>query len=82
MLFHDVESGRDYYVDPATARAEYQTRFQAHNAKIEAICMKIGCRFHHLLTNRPMDLALRDFLRDRNRRAPTIRRRTQSSASA
>ncbi len=82
MLFHDVESGRDFYIDPATARIEYQARFQAHSAGIEAICRKIGCAFHRVLTNRPMDLALRDFLRDRTRRARTIRRRTQTRASA
>jgi uncharacterized protein (DUF58 family) len=81
MLFHDVESGRDYYVDPATARAEYQSRFQAHSAGIDAVCKKIGCAFHRLLTSRPMDLALRDFLRDRDRRGRMVRRRTRTTTS-
>jgi uncharacterized protein (DUF58 family) len=80
MLFHDVESGRDYYVDPDQARAEYQRRLQTHNAAIEAICRKIGCAFYRLLTSRPLDLALLDFLRGRSRRERLVRRRSQTEA--
>jgi uncharacterized protein (DUF58 family) len=77
MLFHDVESGRDYYIDPDTARAEYQRRLEAHDAEIEAVCRKLGCAFYRVLTSRPMDLALLDFLRSRARRSRLVRRRSQ-----
>ena len=34
-MFHDVESGRELYIDPEAARAEYLRRFAAHAAEIE-----------------------------------------------
>jgi uncharacterized protein (DUF58 family) len=77
MLFEDVESGRDYYIDPDMARADYQRRLQAHSAEIEAVCRKVGCAFHRVLTSRPLDLALVDFLRSRAGRNRLIRRRSQ-----
>jgi uncharacterized protein (DUF58 family) len=77
MLFQDVESGRDFYIDPDTARAEYQRRLQAHAAEIQGVCRKIGCAFYRVLTSRPLDLALLDFLRSRTRRGRLIRRRSQ-----
>jgi uncharacterized protein (DUF58 family) len=77
MLFEDVESGRDFYIDPDTARADYQRRLQAHCAEIEGICRKIGCAFYRLPTSRPLELALMDFLRSRARRGRLIRRRSQ-----
>lgn len=78
MLFHDIESGRDVYVDPETARAEYQRKLQKHGEDIEAICSKLGFAFHRIVTNQPLDMALLDFLRSRGRRGKQIRRRTQT----
>jgi uncharacterized protein (DUF58 family) len=78
MLFHDVESGRDHYIDPATARAEYQRKMAAHSEGVEAICNKLGFAFYRILTNQPLDLALLDFLRSRGRRGKQIRRRAQA----
>jgi uncharacterized protein (DUF58 family) len=78
MLFHDAETGRDFYIDPDAARAEYQRRLREHVASIEAMCRKIGCSFHSLLTSRPMDLALLDFLRGRSRRSRMVRRQSQA----
>ncbi|HUD45243.1 MAG TPA: DUF58 domain-containing protein [Candidatus Baltobacteraceae bacterium] len=77
MLFEDVESGRDFYIDPDIARAEYQRRLNAHGEEIEGLCRKLGCAFFRVLTTRPLDLALLDFLRSRTRRNRRIRRRSQ-----
>jgi uncharacterized protein (DUF58 family) len=81
-LFHDVESGRDYYVDPDTARAEYQSRLTAHSTAIEKICGKLGFAFHRLTTDRALNLALGDFLRSRARRGRLIRRRAQRGSAS
>jgi uncharacterized protein (DUF58 family) len=77
MSFQDVESQRDIYVDPETVRSEYQRRLQSHSQGVESICSKLGFAFHRVVTNQPMDLALLDFLRSRNRRGKRINRRTQ-----
>jgi uncharacterized protein (DUF58 family) len=81
MLFKDVESQKEIYLDPAATRAEYQRQLQSHTAGIEGICQKLGFAFHRVLTNQPLDLALHDFLRSRNRRGKRIRRRTQTTSS-
>jgi len=81
-LFHDVESGRDYYIDPDVARAEYQSRLTLHATAIEKICGKLGFAFHRLTTDRALSLALADFLRSRARRGRLIRRRAQRGFSS
>jgi uncharacterized protein (DUF58 family) len=73
-LFHDLESGRQLYVDPESIRAEYQRRFGAHCRAIEATCAKLGVTHHRLTTDRPMELALFDFLRERMNRGKVIKR--------
>jgi len=80
MLFQDLESERDIYLDPARARADYQQRLQSHSQAVEAVCRKLGLAFHRLTTDRPLDLALLDFLRSRRRRGKMIRRQHQSAA--
>ena len=44
-MFHDVESGRELYIDPDAARAEYLRRFAAHAAEIERACVDLGIEF-------------------------------------
>jgi uncharacterized protein (DUF58 family) len=82
MLFQDVESRREIYLDPAALRSEYQGRLQRHGLGVETTCHKLGFAFHRVLTNQPLDLALHDFLRLRNRRGKRIRRRVQPTAPA
>src|SRR5580693_3704800 len=80
-LFQDVESQRDVYIDPEAARASYQRRLREHGEGVEAICRKLGVAFHRVVTDRPMDLALQDFLRSRARRGKMVRRRQQRTAA-
>jgi uncharacterized protein (DUF58 family) len=77
MLFQDVESQRDVYIDPAAVRVAYQRRLREHGEAVEAICRKLGFAFHRVVTDRPLDAALLDFLRSRARRGKLIRRRVQ-----
>jgi len=74
-LYYDVESGRDLYIDPLAARKEYQKKFQAHCAAIQAICQKLGMGYHRFATDRPLELALFDFLRLRTEGGKRIKRR-------
>jgi uncharacterized protein (DUF58 family) len=80
MLFQDVESQRDIYIDPEAARASYQRRLREHGEGVEAICRKLGFAFHRVVTDRPLDLALLDFLRSRARRSKMVRRRRQTAS--
>jgi uncharacterized protein (DUF58 family) len=75
MLFQDLESGQDVYVDPKALCSEYQRRLAGHCRQAEVICQKLGAAFHRMVTDRPLELALVDFLRGRSRRNKLIRRR-------
>jgi len=68
-MFRDVESGRELYVDPETARAEYLRRFGAHAAEIERACVDLGIEYEAITTDRPLELVLFDLLRARLRRS-------------
>jgi uncharacterized protein (DUF58 family) len=81
MLFQDVESQRDVYVDPAAARAAYQIRLREHCQNLKTICLKLGFVFHQVVTDRPLDQALLDFLRSRARRGKFVRRRLQHASA-
>jgi uncharacterized protein (DUF58 family) len=82
MLFQDVESGKDLYLEPGAARSEYQRRLQTHTTGVETICRKLGFTFLRVVTNQPLELALFDFLKSRQRRGKTIRRRNQPAFTA
>jgi uncharacterized protein (DUF58 family) len=73
-LFEDAESGATLHIDPATARAGYLERFNAHQQSLAALCARVGVSWHPIATDRPLGLALFDFLQDRARRGRIIRR--------
>jgi uncharacterized protein (DUF58 family) len=77
MLFQDVESGRDLYLDPEAVRPEYQRKLAEHSEAVEKICRRLGISFHRVTTDRPLELCLSDFLRSRSRRGKLVRRREQ-----
>jgi hypothetical protein len=64
-MFFDVESGRDLYVDPNAVRSEYLRKFLDHASDVRRVCQELGVEYFHGLTNRPLELALFDFLRAR-----------------
>ena len=82
MLFQDLESRQDVYVDPLALRAQYQRRVEDHCREAEAICQKLGASFHRLITHQPLELALIEFLRGRSRRNKLIRRHVRAASPA
>ena len=73
-LFQDVESDREIYIDPAAVRAGYIEKFEAHSAALHKICQKLGIVHHRVPTDRPLELALFEFMQDRIRRGRTSTR--------
>jgi uncharacterized protein (DUF58 family) len=80
MLFQDIESERDVYLDPDAVRAEYQRKLAEHGDGVEKICRKLGISFHRVTTDRPLEFGLSDFLRSRRGRGKSVRRRGQQGA--
>jgi uncharacterized protein (DUF58 family) len=67
-MFHDVESGREIYIDPTTAREDYRRRFAAHASQIERACVDLGIEYQQITTDRALELVLFDLLKARMRR--------------
>ncbi len=75
MLFEDLESGRDMYVDPVAVREGYLRKLQAHNQAVRTACDKLGIEYSQLSTTDPFEKALSQFLQIRSRRGRTVTRR-------
>ena len=72
-MFHDVESGRDIYIDPTAARHAYLDKLERHCAAARATCRKLGIGYQRLATDQPLELALFDFLRGRMQRGRKVK---------
>jgi uncharacterized protein (DUF58 family) len=76
-VFCDLETGREMYVDPRAAGAVYRRNFEAHRETLNLIAARLGIDLVTLTTDQPLELALADFLRARQRRGrPTLRARS------
>jgi uncharacterized protein (DUF58 family) len=73
-MFYDMESGRDLYIEPDLIQKEYLRKLEAHNATAEAICQKLGAGYYRFATDRPLELALFDFLRAHMQRGRRVKR--------
>jgi uncharacterized protein (DUF58 family) len=73
-MFQDLESGRTLFIDPAAARKEYLRNLEAHTTGMRSLCQRLGIAFHRLGTDRPLELVLFDFLRERMQRSRRIHR--------
>ncbi|HWX19963.1 MAG TPA: DUF58 domain-containing protein [Candidatus Binatia bacterium] len=80
-MFQDVESGRVLFIDPGAARKEYLRKLTAHCAQLRSLCQRLGITCHRLPTDRPLELALFDFLRQRMQRRRNVRRVSRQPAS-
>lgn len=74
-MFHDVESGREIYVDPHIIRGDYTKKMKVHLAAIEAICEGLGIDYHRITTDQPLEHALFDFLSARMQIKKSVMRR-------
>ena len=73
VMFQDVETGRTLFIDPAAERKAYQHKLEAHCANLRGACQRLGIACHRLVTDRPLELALFDFMRERMQRRRQVR---------
>jgi uncharacterized protein (DUF58 family) len=73
VMFRDLESGRDLFLDPARARETYLANLRAHLDSLDAVCQRLGIDCHRFDTARPLERALFDFLRGRMQRGKRAR---------
>ncbi len=66
-MLRDMESGREIYVDPITAGAEYRRRFESHQAQLVDICHRRGARMFTHTIDQPLDAALLELINSTQR---------------
>ena len=76
-LFRDLETGREIYVDPHSAVAEYRKRFLEHESFIQETCDQIGVDFFKISTDQPLEVALLELLQSRASSGRSVKRATQ-----
>jgi uncharacterized protein (DUF58 family) len=81
VLFRDMETGRDMYVDPGAARPAYREQFARHQEQITSICEELGVDFSTLLSDRPLEKALFDLLHAQLQRGRRNFRRVAGTAA-
>jgi uncharacterized protein (DUF58 family) len=79
-MFHDLESGRELYVDPAAAKSLYQTKFRTHQAELKQVCDRQGIVLYELRTDEPVERSLFDLLSARMKSRRTTRRASLTGA--
>jgi uncharacterized protein (DUF58 family) len=72
--FEDLESGRVLPADPASARAGYLKKFNAHQQGLKLLCDTLGIIHHLLPTDQPLETALHAYLSDRQGRGAQVAR--------
>ncbi len=65
----DAETGREMYIDPQAARAEYQNRFRAHEAQLIDVCHRRSARLVTITTDTPPEASLLELI---NRRTTVV----------
>ena len=76
-LFRDLETGREIYIDPHSAVAEYRKRFLEHESSIQETCDQIGVDFFNISTDQPLEVALLELLQSRASSGRSVKRATQ-----
>jgi len=71
--YQDMESQDELYIDPAIARKNYLKKMELHVEQIRASCQSLGIAFQSFATDRPLELALFDFLRSRIQKSKLTR---------
>lgn len=74
-VFEDAESGRTLLVDPGAARPDYRKRIEEHCEALRRICDRWDSAYFRVTTDRPIELALFDFLTGRRGLRRLARRR-------
>jgi len=74
LLFHDVESEKDLFIEPAAAKRNYLKRFTEHGDAARAICQKLGVDYLPVIIDEPLDQVLSNYLRQRQQRGKNIQR--------
>lgn len=64
-MFHDMETGKQLYVEPQSIADEYRNNFQQHAEQLETICQQLGIGYFQLTTDQPIEDGLISLVQSR-----------------
>ena len=79
-MLRDMETGREIFVDPTAAAAEYRRRFDIHEQQLIDICHRRSARYMTITTDQPMDSALLELIGSSDTRPVTAAQAKQARA--
>tara|TARA_R110002073_G_scaffold60209_15_gene151272 strand:+ start:4059 stop:5024 length:966 start_codon:yes stop_codon:yes gene_type:complete len=65
----DMETGREIYLDPEVAAAQYQEQFAEHRKQLQMVCSSLGVSLHEIVTREPLHDSLFHLLNSQQRRS-------------
>ncbi|MEM9587605.1 MAG: DUF58 domain-containing protein [Planctomycetota bacterium] len=78
----DMESGREIYLDPVQAAADYRKRFDDHAAQLSQVCGELGIELFEISTDSSLDGVLLDILNSQQQKSMSSGRRGALSAAS
>ncbi|WP_404310873.1 DUF58 domain-containing protein [Neorhodopirellula lusitana] len=66
-MVQDIETGQEFYLDPETAKSDYQERFSEHQAQLQNVCDSLGVDLYTISTSEPLQDSLFHLLDSRQR---------------
>ncbi len=73
-MFHDLETGKEIYVDPDTIVSDYKKRFAEHAATIKQCCDDQGIDLFQITTSEPLEKSLFSLMQARAQRGRSVNR--------
>ncbi len=73
-MFHDLETGKEIFVDPDTVVADYKKRFAEHAAQIQQCCDDLGIDLFQITTSEPLEKSLFSLMQARAQRGRAFSR--------
>lgn len=77
-MFHDLETGKELYVDPTSAAEDYKKRFDEHETAVKEVCNQLGVDYFRIQTDQPLETALFDLIQARAQRGKSVKRAVQA----
>lgn len=79
--FRDIETNREFFVDPVAARDGYLKKFEAHQTQLQEVASTFGIDYFLMATNEHLEGALWNFVSRRQGAAIAARTRRRSRTS-
>ncbi|MCM2369935.1 DUF58 domain-containing protein [Rhodopirellula sp. ICT_H3.1] len=66
-MVQDLETGQEFYLDPETAKSDYQKRFSEHQSQLQNVCDSLGVDMYTISTSEPLQDSLFHLLDSKQR---------------